>query len=74
MELDKILQANLPTTLFKVNETADQRYQEAVNAANNGDTGPILRQELKLRILKRRHNEGLPDLTPDFQTPPNYEV
>lgn len=69
--------ANLPNILFQgtPDDIEDQRLQAAAaTAISTGTTTPMLKAELRCRIMKRRHEEGLPDLPPDSQPSGQYEV
>ncbi|XP_070179341.1 mediator of RNA polymerase II transcription subunit 15-like isoform X2 [Littorina saxatilis] len=80
-ELDEqALQANLPEGALVVDGVVygsgeDQRLQAAAVAANlSGSTTPLLKEELRMRIMQRRIQDGKPEIKPEFNPPKDYKL
>ena len=81
MNFEELLRANLPDgALIDDGSTsghceADERLQAAAAAAaERGTSTPLLKEELRLRILERRMKAGKPEIKPDVTVPKDYEV
>ena len=68
----EMLSANLPTNMFR---TPDPRLQRACQEAERtNQLMPVLKEELRLRILTKRMEKGEPEIDTVPETPKTYEV
>lgn len=68
------LQANLPAFSFKPAPLDDRLQAAATAAERTGTVGPLVREELKTRIQKRRLEEGLPEIHIHHSPPRQYKM
>ena len=80
VDFEELLRANLPAGALVDGSTsghceADERLQAAAAAAaERGTATPLLKEELRLRILERRMKAGKPEIKPDAAVPKEFEV
>ena len=79
-DLDQLLAANLPEDALQIAATTfsgveDERLSAAAReASQHGTQMPLVREELRNRILLRRHHDGMPPIQPEFAPPKDYQV
>ena len=78
-EFEQMLSANLPDGALHVDDSTsghreDERLQAAATAAaQRGTSAPLLKEELRLRILQRRMKDGKPEIKPEVSVPKDYD-